>query len=185
MYKKPWSNISLTNAQEKSEMEIQKSNFYHNSNNGISEINIFVVYIQLITSSSMATCLKRRWNFFWRLLLNDLRFFSVEAPSFDLLAIDLTELEFMLEFDDKLTLAGGWRWSCTAGVDEVDAADDEAFAIASDTPLIDDVIFGITFVFDTTGFIDEQSNWFFLLFLVENVTEKERTWKQIFISDLF
>lgn len=60
-------------------------------------------YIQLITSSSIATCLKRRWNFFCRLLLSDLRFLSVAVPSFDLLAIDFTELEFKLEFDDKFT----------------------------------------------------------------------------------
>lgn len=133
----------------------------------------------------METCLKRRWNFFWRLLLNDLRFFSVEAPSFDLLAIDLTELEFMLEFDDKLTFVGGRRCSCVAaaaGVDDADAADDEAFAIVSDTPLVDDVIFGITFVFDTTGFIDELSNWFFLLFFVKKYkAKKKRQKQQVFI----
>lgn len=149
------------------------------------------MYIQLITSSSIETCLKRRWNFFWRLLLNDLRFFSVEVPSFDLLAIDLTELELMLEFDDKLTCVGGWRWSCVvvaaaADIDVDDAADDEAVAIVSDTPFVDDVIFGITFVFDTTGFIDEQSNWFFLLFFFffivvgEDVTEKKAKTKDFY-----
>lgn len=38
----------------------------------------------------------------------DFGFFSVEAPSFDLLVVDFTELEFKLEFDDKFvdTLIG-------------------------------------------------------------------------------
>lgn len=38
----------------------------------------------------------------------DFGFFSVEVPSFDLLVVDFTELEFKLEFDDKFvdTLIG-------------------------------------------------------------------------------
>lgn len=98
----------------------------------------------------------------------------MEAPSFDLLAIDLTELEFKLEFDDRFTVAfiGGWRCSCvveTAAATVVVAAEDDETTVAlSDKPFLDDVIvdnFGITFVFDTTGFIDEQSDLVFLLYI--------------------
>lgn len=70
--------------------------------------NTMKMYIQFSTSSSSGNCLKCRWNFFCCPLLKILRFFSVQTPSVDLLAIDLAELEF----DEKFI--GGCKWSCVA-----------------------------------------------------------------------
>lgn len=107
----------------------------------------------MISSSSCATCLKRRWNFFCRLLLNDLRFFPVEAPSVDLFAIDLTEDEYRLVVDKFAgTFALGRRCSWVAFVDDVD---DDAAKLASDLSTVDDVIIcGTGTEFDTFEFVD-------------------------------
>lgn len=75
----------------------------------------------------------------------------MEAPSVDLFAIDLTDEEFRLEFDDKFTgtIALGCRWSCVVFVAETTAT------VASDLSFIDDVIvcnLGNTFEFDTFRF---------------------------------
>lgn len=162
MYICPCSKMSLTNAHEKSIniWKWVKLLFFWMH---VQMEFLISIYIQLITSSSTATCLNRRWNFFWRLLLRTLRFLSVEAPSLDLLTIRF-ELEFRLEFDDTFTdeFVVCWRWLV--------AAPD-----SSNRLFVDVVIFGkfcITSEFDTTNRIGEQSNWFILL------KQQEEKWKR-------
>lgn len=82
-----------------------------------------------------------------------------------MLAIDLTELEFKLEFDDKQTglFVVGWKCSCVVIVGFAPAAvtvfEDEAATAVSDRPLVDDVMSGnLSGTFDTTGLTDVQSN---------------------------
>lgn len=63
------------------------------------------IYIQLITSSSAATCLKCRWNFLSRLRLNGLRLISLEALSLDRFGVAFeSRLEYVDEFSEMLAV---------------------------------------------------------------------------------